>query len=141
MGIFWSEFVLLFNTNPALITLCWTVISFGIGLWYGDKKAISRYRLDKFNAISDPIELFLNAELERLKQGKVMLIRKQFDFDELSLHLQHRKRRAYKQALNDYFSALHTSSETTRSGQVIVKSDIPAAIKAVEKLLTFAKHR
>ncbi|STB09515.1 Uncharacterised protein [Citrobacter freundii] len=29
MGIFFSEFVLLFNTNPALIAFIWTIISFG----------------------------------------------------------------------------------------------------------------
>ncbi|MCS5808838.1 hypothetical protein LNO89_23625 [Klebsiella pneumoniae subsp. pneumoniae] len=70
MGSIWTEFVLLFNTNPPLIVFIWTLISFGFGLWYGDKRALSRYRLDKFNSVSDPIELFLTAELERLRKGK-----------------------------------------------------------------------
>lgn len=142
MGIIWSEFVLLFNTNPALIGFIWTLISFGFGLWYGDKRALSRYRLDKFNAVSDPIELFLTAELERLRQGKIVHVKRQFDFDALSLHLRGRQRQRYKQAVNDYLSALHSKFEQNkRNGEIIWINDIPAAINAVERLLKFARHR
>ena len=142
MGIIWSEFVLLFNTNPALIGFIWTLISFGFGLWYGDKRALSRYRLDKFNAASDPIELFLTAELERLRQGKIVHVKRQFDFDALSLHLPKRHRQPYKQAVNDYLAALHSRFEQDkRTGAVIWIYDIPAAINAVERLLRYARHR
>ena len=142
MGIIWSEFVILFNTNPPLIVFIWTLISFGFGLWYGDKRALSRYRLDKFNAVSDPIELFLTAELERLRKGKVVRIQRQLDFDALSLHLRGRERQRYKQAVNDYLSALHSKFEQNKTtGAVVWINDIPAAIDAVERLLRYARHR
>ncbi|VDY36189.1 Uncharacterised protein [Morganella morganii] len=39
LSSFWSEFVLIFNTNPRLITLvwtaCWAITSFGLGVWAG----------------------------------------------------------------------------------------------------------
>ncbi|MEF9676048.1 hypothetical protein QX227_08085 [Pectobacterium aroidearum] len=147
MGTIWKELVLLFNANPALITFIWTVISFGFGLWfgvwYGDKKSVSRYRLDKFNNISDPIEIYLTKELAWLESGDYGSRKLTIDFDPLSLHLPAKYRYAYKQAVDEYLTAMIPfRPQSFFSGAHIPSvDDSTRAIAAIRNLLTFAKHQ
>ncbi len=72
MGSIWTEFVLLFNTNPPLIVFIWTLISFGFGLWYGDKRALSGTGLIN-SILFRPHRAVLTAELERLRKEKLFV--------------------------------------------------------------------
>ncbi|WP_147275313.1 hypothetical protein [Citrobacter freundii] len=65
-----------------------------------------------------------------------------FEFDALRLHLPRRQQAAYKKAVNDYLSAINRyGKQCSQTGAVNLSPDIPSAIVAIEKILTYAKHR
>ncbi|AUT99885.1 hypothetical protein ISO73_17640 [Morganella morganii subsp. morganii] len=144
LSSFWSEFVLIFNTNPRLITLvwtaCWAITSFALGVWAGHYLAKKRDKRKEFNLISDPMELTLRKNLRQYRTGNIN-VRNDPDFYALSIHFSGKKQEKYNAAIERYFAVWRQGRKIMDSGCFAYDISIPDVIDATECLLTFIKHR
>ncbi|HAN4550684.1 TPA: hypothetical protein J1285_004433 [Escherichia coli] len=142
MGIIWSEFVLLFNTNPRLVTFIWTVSAFGLGAWLGHWLAKNRDKRKEFNAVADELFLILDAFREGCRDGKRdMPHMSRDDFRRLRPHLSSRQARSYQQAVDNFFNALK-ASELYEDRRIVPVIKTPAEIlPSLNTLIKFLKHR
>ncbi|CAI1768354.1 Uncharacterised protein [Serratia fonticola] len=136
-----TGFTTALRENATVITPVLSIFCLLLGAWLGNKYALNRYRLEKFNAVANPIEIFLESELRRVKADKTGSKVSQVDFYALSIQLSHNKRQAYEQAIDNYLAAVDpygAKSFFDVNLGVRVEADATAAI---EKLLTFVRHR
>lgn len=145
LSSFWSEFVLIFNANPRLVTLvwtaCWAVSSFGLGVWAGHYLAKKRDRRKEFNAVADPLFLMLDKFLDECREDKRDMPKiTRDDFRTLRPHLSASQRNRYNAAVDAFFHALDQYSEY--DGRIVpIISDPGSIIPAITKLLIFVKRR
>ncbi|AXY33458.1 hypothetical protein CEQ20_08540 [Yersinia pseudotuberculosis] len=135
-------FIQFFNQYTVIITLIWTGASLAVGAWAGHSFSLWRDRRKDFNAVSDPIELFLMKERERFKSEDVRSSKIPINFNDLSLHLPDREQGAYQQAKEKYFTAMAPyESRGMLDGTPVTTRSIPDVLSAIDGLLVFAKHR
>ncbi|PWI82106.1 hypothetical protein DEO48_00685 [Enterobacter sp. CGMCC 5087] len=141
MNTIWNEFVLLFNTNPALISFTWTVIAFGLGTWFGHWLAIKRDRLKEFNAVADPIAVVLMQKISLAQKGQTNNAQISSS-DILKLSRMMTKRNALKlsKAFSTYQEGCKNCGTTSEHGDYSFHNP-ELFIAGAEQLLTFLKRR
>ncbi|MFV8925456.1 hypothetical protein ABQ431_04055 [Serratia fonticola] len=136
-----TGFTAALRENATIITPLLSIFCLLLGAWLGNKYAINRYRLDKFNTVANPLEIFLESDLRRVREGKTRSKAVSVDFYALSIQFSNSKRQAYEQAIIDYLEAVNPYNprgffDVTKGVRVE-----PDAIAAIEKLLNFVRHR
>ena len=114
-----------------ILSLVFLVLSMFIFMMVNNYK----YKMNALHIISRPVRMFLCEELERLHNGKVIYTWLDFSFEELTDYLPIRKRKSYKRALNEYYSALYSNKIKIQCEQEIYTPDFLSAISAIEKML------
>ncbi|KFC06345.1 hypothetical protein GTGU_02641 [Trabulsiella guamensis ATCC 49490] len=131
-GFLVRQFACFFYNNHFLIVHIWATICIFLAV-LACGLALFRHRINKFNSVSDPIETFLRNEIVSLRHCSSSTPEITVDFESLSPYLNRRRRGEYREAVNQYLAGIHAEHKSVK--------DIPATIQAIEKLLTYARHR
>ncbi|EIV9529788.1 TPA: hypothetical protein ACS3VG_003451 [Klebsiella aerogenes] len=140
MNTLWSEFILLFNTNPALISFIWTVITFALGTYIGHWLAVNRDRRKEFNTIADPIAVELMQKIRLARKGQLNIVQiSSSDIAELGRVLSYRKAQRLSQAFIAYEEACENCGGYVDGFYKFHSPEI--LIKGAENLLALLKRR
>lgn len=122
---------------PAVLAL----VTFGIGLYVGNKQAIGRDKRKEFNDLSETAFIALNKQLEHLKHG--LPGHSVDDFPLIYSHIPFYKRWLFKRHVKSYQSARQGISEyDVESGAVNFDKEKLAKLQlSVKALLCYLKPR
>lgn len=142
MSNFWSEFVLLFNTNPRLVTLLWTVISFGLGTGLGHWYAKRRDKRKEFNAVADELFLALDAFRDGCRDGEREMPKiGRDDFRKLRPHLNWYEARKYQAAVDNFLSNLEANADHIGVQFIPVLKNPATMLSHLDRLIKLLRHR